>query len=100
MASQEHDSAQPTAVLKYMSVPEKIELTGTRQSGGQEWRELSSRYRPMRVPDRITLEPMGVGGSRGEGREEWKEEHGQMGMGKSQRVTAGVPRSAIAGVQQ
>ena len=52
MSEETLDSGQPT--LKYMTVPEKIELTpGT--SGG-EVHEPPNRYRPMRVPDTITLE--------------------------------------------
>ena len=52
MSEETLDSGQPA--LKYMTVPEKIELTpGT--SGG-EIHEPPNRYRPMRVPDTITLE--------------------------------------------
>ena len=52
MSEETLDSGQPT--LKYMTVPEKIELTpGT---SGSEIHEPPNRYRPMRVPDTITLE--------------------------------------------
>ncbi len=57
MAQQDLDQptsvSQPTAALKYMTVPEKIELTsGERKT---EASDVPNRYRPMKVPDKITL---------------------------------------------
>ena len=46
---------------RYMSVPEKIELTSDLVQDG--YRDGGGRYKPMRVPDKITFgstEPSGV----------------------------------------
>ena len=52
------DSLAGTTALKYMSVPESIQLAGgSRYQPGPEGRESSGGavYRPMKVPDMITL---------------------------------------------
>ena len=50
------DSGQATSAMKYMTVPEKIELISGHETGHGSGRDPPNRYRPMRVPDKITLE--------------------------------------------
>ena len=51
----------PPPAVKYMSVPEKIELTGG--GGGVEGGTgAGGHYRHMRIPDKITLEPVVAAG--------------------------------------
>ena len=58
MAQRPFDSEQPTSAMKYMTIPEKIELTPATSASGavKVVPEPSNRYRPMKVPDKITLE--------------------------------------------
>lgn len=76
MAQQHFDSEQPTSAMKYMKVPEKIELTTAPSGAVKAVSEPPNRYKPMKVPDKITLEsttsaalgpPAGVGEGGGGG---------------------------------
>lgn len=64
------DPVTGTQPLKYMTVPEKIELTGhsgpVGYSTGQPSSDQSQRYKPMKIPDTITL---GAGSSPPGGRD-------------------------------
>ncbi len=111
MAQQEQpvplESQQPTAAMKYMSVPEKIELTSSGGGGTKmEPSDPPNRYRPMQVPDKITLGATtalagaregGEGGGRWEdpgkpaGMEAWRVGHGHRGYPPQQEHAGARP---------
>jgi len=90
MAQEPLNSEQHTPAVKYMTVPEKIELIPDTSDG---IKGVPEPYRPMTVPVKITLEttdsavmaPAGVEESRGGGGEPVESQFPHGGMSEARR---------------